>query len=244
MKVKKVRNRGILFTFKDLDIPTNIYTIQGGRYIYIIDTYLGPDIMKSVNQYIGDTFGNKPIIVVNTHSHWDHVWGNSLYSSSFIVAHKKCKKHMQQYGLQELEEFGKYRKGEVIITYPNLTFTDKIFFEEDDVLIYHTPGHTDDGISILDMEDKILFAGDNLERPIPYLMSKDLNQYMSTLESYLKIDADIIIGGHTDCEDKDLVRDNLDYVKKVIFGETIEIKSKEFEEHHKANLAWLNQYEE
>lgn len=151
---------------------------------------------------------------------------------------------MQQYGLQELEEFGKYRKGEVIITYPNLTFTDKIFFEEDDVLIYHTPGHTDDGISILDMEDKILFAGDNLERPIPYLMSKDLNQYMSTLESYLKIDADIIIGGHTDCEDKDLVRDNLDYVKKVIFGETIEIKSKEFEEHHKANLAWLNQYEE
>lgn len=241
MNVKKVKNRGILFTFHDLGIPTNVYIIQGERYIYIIDTYLGPDIMKSVNQYIVDLFGDKQIIVVNTHSHWDHVWGNSLYSSSFIIAHEKCKKYMQQHGIEALEEYGKYRKGEVIITYPNLTFTNKIFFEEDSVLIYHTPGHTDDGISVLDMKDKVLFAGDNLERPIPYLMSKDLNQYMSTLENYLKIDADIIIGGHTDCEDKDLVRDNLDYVKKVIAGETIEMKAKEFEEYHKTNIAWLNQ---
>ncbi|MBW4829012.1 MAG: MBL fold metallo-hydrolase [Clostridiaceae bacterium] len=74
MNIKKVRNRGILFTFHDLGIPTNVYAIYGEHYTYIIDTYLGPDIIKLV--------GDKPIIVVNTHSHWDHVWENSLYFSS------------------------------------------------------------------------------------------------------------------------------------------------------------------
>lgn len=241
MNIKKVRNRGILFTFHDLGIPTNVYAINGERYIYIIDTYLGPDIMKLVNQHIEGLFGSKPIIVVNTHSHWDHVWGNCLYSSSLTIAHEKCKKYIQQDGAKELEKYGSYQKGEVIIRCPNLTFTDKVFFEEDKVLIYYTPGHTDDGISVLDMEDRVLFAGDNLERPIPYLIYKDLNQYRNTLENYLEVDADIIIGGHTDCENKDLIRDNLDYVEKVISGETIEIKSKEFEEYHKVNMDWLNQ---
>jgi glyoxylase-like metal-dependent hydrolase (beta-lactamase superfamily II) len=64
------------------------------------------------------------------------------------------------------------------------------------------------------MKDKVLFAGDNLERPIPCLMSKNLNQYINTLEGYLNLEAEIIIGGHTGCEDKSLIRHNLDYLKK------------------------------
>ena len=239
MKPKKVGDRGVLFTFHDLGIPTNVYIIHGEKTVYIIDTYLGPDIMKSVNQYIEDSYGNKSIIVVNTHSHWDHVWGNSLYASSLIIGHEKCKKYMQQDGLRDLEEFEEYRRGEIILTYPNLTFTGKIHFEEDNVIIYYTPGHTDDGISVLDTQDKVLFAGDNLEWPIPYLMSKDLNQYIITLEEYLKVDADIIIGGHTGCEDKNLIRHNLDYVKRVLSEEIIETETKEFDECHKANMAWL-----
>lgn len=239
MEIKKVGNRGVLFTFHDLGIPTNVYIIHGEHHVFIIDTYLGPETMKPINQYIEDFFGYKPIIAVNTHSHWDHVWGNSLYASSLIIGHEKCKKYMQQEGLGDLEKYVKYRRGEVILTYPNVTFTGKIHFEEDNVIIYHTPGHTDDGISVWDIEDKVLFAGDNLERPIPYLMSKDLNQYVKTLEEYLKVDADIVLGGHTHCEDKALIEDNLDYVKKVLSGETIEMESKAFEEYHKANMAWL-----
>jgi glyoxylase-like metal-dependent hydrolase (beta-lactamase superfamily II) len=241
MEIKSLGNRGTLFTFRDLGIATNVYVINGTQHVYIIDTYLGPDIMKPINQYISEQYGSKPIVVINTHNHWDHVWGNSLYSSSLIIAHEKCKEYMQQEGLKKLEEYGKYKKGDIVITYPNLTFNSRIYFEEDKVLIYHTPGHTDDCISVLDMEDKVLLAGDNLERPIPYLMSKDLSQYILTLEDYLNVDANIIIGGHTECEDKRLIIHNLDYVKKVLSGEIIEIESSEFEEYHKTNLNWLSQ---
>jgi cyclase len=241
MELKNVGSRGTLFVFHDLGIATNVYVINGRHHVYIIDTYLGPDIMRQVNQHIAELYGSKPIIVVNTHSHWDHVWGNSLYSSSLIIAHEKCKEYMQQEGLMKLEKYGEYKKGDIILTYPNLTFNGRIYFEEDKVLIYHTPGHTEDCISVLDVLDKVLLVGDNLERPIPYLMSKDLGQYILTLEDYLNVDANIIIGGHTDCEDKRLIIHNLDYVKKVLSGEAIEIESSEYAEYHKTNLAWLNQ---
>lgn len=240
METKKVGSRGELFTFFDLGIPTNVYVIYGEKYIYIIDTYLGPDVMSVIKNKVLEVSGNKPIIVINTHSHWDHVWGNNLFEFSIIIGHKKCKEYMKLEGLQKLDMHKEYQRGNIALIYPNLTFTDRILFEEDEVLIYHTPGHTDDSITILDMKDKVLFAGDNLERPIPYLMSKDLKQFISTLEDYLNIDADIIIGGHTACENKGLIEDNLEYVKKVLFGEHIEISSKEFEEYHKTNIEFLS----
>ena len=240
MDIKKVGSRGVLFTFHDLGIPTNIYVINGEKHTFILDTYLGPDVMKPINKYIEQNFGNKPIVVVNSHSHWDHVWGNSLYASTVIVAHEKCKEYMQTEGSKKLEKYGEYRKGDIVLTYPNLTFTDKLYFQEDHVLIYYTPGHTDDCISVLDMQDKVLFAGDNLERPIPYLMSKNLAQYIDTLQDYLNLDAEVIIGGHTDCEDKRLIIKNLDYVKKVFAGENIDIESGAFAEYHNTNLTWLS----
>lgn len=240
MEIKKVGSRGTLFTFYDLEIPTNIYVINAKRYVYIIDTYLGPDIMKLIDQYIKIQYGNKSIMVVNSHSHWDHVWGNSFYSSSIIIAHKLCKQNMEQYGLEEIQDNKEYKRGEVFLTYPNLTFTQEINFEEDNILMYHTPGHTDDEISIIDLKDKVLFAGDNLERPIPYLMSKNLNVYIKTLEDYIKLDVKVIIGGHTGCEDKNLILDNLYYVKKVLKKDTVEFEKNKCAKYHKTNMEWLS----
>lgn len=239
MDIEKVGSRGTLFTFYDLGIPTNVYVINAKKYVYILDTYLGPDVMQLINKYIKTEYGDKQKIVVNTHSHWDHVWGNSSFLSDIIISHVLCKKYMEQDGLGALEEYEEYKKGHIILTYPNLTFTDKIYFEDDNVLIYYTPGHTDDEISIIDLEDKVLFAGDNLERPIPYLISKDLNQYIETLEGYLNLDVEIIIGGHTTCEDKSLIKDNLYYIKKVLMGSTVEFEKGEYAKYHKTNMEWF-----
>jgi cyclase len=240
MEITKVGRRGTLFTFDDLGIASNVYVIHAKQHVYIIDTYLGPDVMQPINQYIEEHYGGMPLIIVNSHSHWDHVWGNSLYTSSLIISHMKCKENMLQDGLGELEENKLYQRGKVILKYPNLTFTDRIYFEEDNVLLYHTPGHTEDEISVLDRQDKVLFVGDNLERPIPYLMSKDLNQYIKTLENYLNLDFEIVIGGHTGCEDKSLIHHNLDYVKKVLSGDTLAFEAEEYAEYHKTNMAWLS----
>lgn len=239
MEYKNLGSRGTLFTFHDLGIPTNVYIINAKQHVFIIDTYLGPDFMKPINQYIGKQYGSKPWIIVNSHSHWDHVWGNSLYTSNLIIAHRRCKEYLQRDGLKELEENKSYKRGEIVLTYPNLTFTDRIYFEDDKVLLYHTPGHTEDGISVLDLQDKVLFAGDNLERPIPYLNSINLSQYIHTLEDYLNLETEIIIGGHTGREDKSLVYHNLNYVKKVLSGDTTEYELGKYSEYHKTNMQWF-----
>ena len=257
MDIRNVGKRGILFTFYDLGIATNVYIIRGEKRFYVIDTYLGPEVMRQVNQYIIKEYdgmgenggeegsggmqgtGGRAVIVVNTHSHWDHIWGNSLYSSGLIISHSKCREHIREQGLHELEKYGKYQRGEVVITLPNLTFTDEMLFEDDGILLYYTPGHTDDGLSVLETRDRVLFAGDNLERPVPSLSSRDLNGYARTLEEYLRLDFQAVIGGHTGIEGKSLVTDNLNYIKKVLSGDCAEFETGAYAENHRANMDWL-----
>lgn len=236
MEMKRVGSRGMLFTFYDLGIPTNVYVICGERYVYIVDTYLGPDAMDEINQYIAALYGDKASIVVNTHSHWDHVWGNCLYNNSLIISHVLCRELMEKEGQGELLKYEKYKRGRVEIQYPNLTFTDRLYFEEDKVLIYHTPGHTEDGISVVDLLDGVLYAGDNLERPIPYTAYKELKQYRKVLEQYLDLEVNTVIGGHTGCEDKTLIKDNLKYIKKLEAGDTEEFEKGAYADIHRSNM--------
>lgn len=194
---------------------TNVYVINGNKHIFIIDTYLGPDIMKQVNDYIISNFGNKPIVVINTHSDFDHVWGNCLYKESLIIAHTKCLEYMKKHGLEQFELYPNLIRGDVVLTYPNITIDKYIRFEEDEVELYHTPGHSDDSISIIDCFDKVLFAGDNIEEPYPFVEKDNVPKYIKTLEKYLTLDVNIVIGGHSSISNKDLIRNNIEYAKRI-----------------------------
>ena len=64
--------------------------------------------------------------------------------------------------------------------------------------------------------DNIIFAGDNVEYPHPYIESDNLtDKYINTLKGYLNIKSDIIIPGHGEpCDDK-LVSENIKYLEEL-----------------------------
>ncbi|MPN12311.1 hypothetical protein SDC9_159627 [bioreactor metagenome] len=67
------------------------YTFDyGGKYNYIIDTGFGTLSIDPIKEYI-DKNNNIPIIVINTHYHWDHIWGNNSLQNSMIISHKLCR---------------------------------------------------------------------------------------------------------------------------------------------------------
>ena len=77
MEINKLKNRNIIFTYNNPDgWDLNLQLVKGNKYNYIIDTGLGSLSILPVINYIKDD--KKPTIVINTHSHWDHIWGNSL----------------------------------------------------------------------------------------------------------------------------------------------------------------------
>ena len=80
MKPIEITKRNIMFpiklaAFPDY-LPTNLGLILGEKRNYLIDTALGTNSVAPVINYIGKT--EKPLVVINTHAHLDHVWGKRL----------------------------------------------------------------------------------------------------------------------------------------------------------------------
>ena len=90
------------------------------------------------------------------------------------------------------------------------------------IQIFSSPGHSDDSISVLLEEDKILFAGDSF-MPIPFFVGGDFDILLSTLQRFGEMSLENVIQGHGDIilrgEIEEKIQSNVDYlnyVKKIV----------------------------
>lgn len=246
MNIKKVGKRGILFSFMELkkssyDCVTNVYVINGKENFFICDTYLGPHYMKKIKKYLGTKYGKKNYIIFNSHSHWDHIWGNSEFENSMIVSHKLCRKYIYKYGKEELTTHAEqFAKENINIVVPNITFENKIIFNDEGVEFFYSPGHSEDSASCYDLHENTLFVGDNVDDPIPsYICWNDLDKYKDTLEKYLDRRANRIVQCHGDVIDNKIIRSNIGYLEKLKTNKIIEFKRKDVLKKHLYNVEYL-----
>lgn len=239
MEVRRIGERGFLFIFEFGDAgtdTTNIYLINGEKHWFVIDTFLGPGAISEVNAYLGEKIDKKPTIVVNTHAHFDHFWGNCAFPNSMIVGHVLCKQGIER------KQQGDYlannpglQMGKVELIGPNLTFEERMVFEDDGIELFHSPGHTRDSISCIDKEDQILFVADNIGLPLPSIYpGVKVEDFIETLETYQKLALPTIVSSHYNQIEDDLISPNLGYLRK--------LSKKDTEEYDQGETKFFNDW--
>ena len=109
---------------------TNAGIIVGDEGVLVIDSLRVPSFARDL---ISDVrhITDKPIqYLVDTHSHWDHSWGNEEFPEATIIGHENCYNEMVdvEWNRQWLEQImssgdpWSEEAGLVTITPPNLTF--------------------------------------------------------------------------------------------------------------------------
>jgi len=220
VKIERIGKRGTLLTFQEGDSlfsqDTCVYLINTEDKLFLCDTHVGPKSMDIVKDYINaEGLGNKEIIVFNTHSDWDHIWGNCAFPDSIIIAHDSCRRIILENGEKELERYkGIYHDGSFGLKLPNLTFDSKLRFEDYGIEFIYAPGHTVDSAICYDKIDSVLFVGDLVEYPEPYLQYENLEEYIKTLECIKSIKADTVISGHSGIVNEDLINENISFIRK------------------------------
>jgi glyoxylase-like metal-dependent hydrolase (beta-lactamase superfamily II) len=206
MQVRKIKGRGVLFTHSNPGWDLNVYLIIGRKYNYIIDTGLGSFSVEPIKEYLKDN--NRTTIVINTHYHWDHIWGNGSLKDCIIVSHKLCREMIQSKWEEMIQKNNQYCYGDVEMYLPNLVFEKELYFAEDKIRLFHTPGHTLDSISVLDEEDGVVLLGDNIGDSIEDLIPSiycEKDVYINTMKEYEEMDFDICISGHNTILKKDVI---------------------------------------
>lgn len=208
MNPVKISARNTMFTqhrpFEGMDFDMNLGLILGRKNNFIIDTGFGSESVAPMLEAASD----KPIIVVNTHSHWDHVWGNCVFEKNIIIAHPLCEKFMNSDWNADIKKFSRYIRGDAKKCPPNLTFEGILRFPEDGVTIFHSPGHSADCISVYDETDRVLYVGDNIgdtyDKPVPEIET-DVATFKRVIETYKKYPFEICISGHNTPQGREIL---------------------------------------
>ena len=211
MKTNKISNRNTVFTTFENSKGgiVSMGLIQGKRHNFIIDTGIGGGSAHAMLEYIGDD--KKPIIVINTHAHWDHIYGNWVFADSMIIGHKLCREIMDKNWDADLkmvtEDSDRYTDGEIHKCLPNMVFEGALHFPEDGITLFHSPGHTADHISVYDAVDKVLYIGDNFGvfDGVAYYWGEDLSDFERLIKSYRQCDFDICVPTHSEPQAKEVL---------------------------------------
>ena len=67
-----------------------------------------------------------------------------------------------------------------------------------------------------------------------------MDKYKETLELYLKINADIIVQSHGDITNNDLIKNNINYITKLIAKEKIDLENNDILIKHLINIECLD----
>lgn len=213
---KKIGKRGMIFQFNDQNL---VYLIEGQEKLFLCDTHMGNESMDEIKDYIAENkLENKELIIFNSHSDYDHVWGNYSFKNNTIIGHESCRKRMQEKETIRLELLKEQIEEDVEIKLPTLTFAEKLVFEDERIEFIYAPGHTVCSSICFDRSDSVLYAGDLLEYPIPVLLYDNLEVFLESLELLKSFDAETIICSHSGIVDEKLISSNIQYIRGVIEG--------------------------
>lgn len=160
--------------------------------------------------------GPKPVrLVVNTHDHSDHVFGNAIFeeSNSIIVAQANCRSRLLELGRERMNGYRRFdaRLRSALqglrVCPAQVTYREGMEFSigGTTVRLVH-PGrgaHTSGDTMVLLPEERVLFAGDVMWVEYhPNLEDADIEGWLGALEEVSRMGVDYIVPGHGPVADK------------------------------------------
>lgn len=197
--------------------------IVGPQWAVVIDTLALPEETLGMREFIEHELGVQVRYVINTHYHADHTWGNCFFPGATVIGHTKCREYLIEHGTPSLEASRKQDPNlrQVKIIPPHITFSSgemAMRVGKKNLIIGPAFGHSDDGISVLVEEDRVLFAGDAF-MPLPYIVDGDVDDMLASIKKIGRMGLENIIQGHGDIilrgEIDAAVKENTNYLNNI-----------------------------
>jgi glyoxylase-like metal-dependent hydrolase (beta-lactamase superfamily II) len=186
----------------------NIGVILGDGEALVIDTRSTYPQAREIQAHLRDLTAFPVTVVVDTHGHFDHAFGNALFRPATIWGHERCVTFMERTGEARKGAIGRDEPtlapdlAEIVIDPPDRTFAETATIEVGGrpvELAYLGRGHTDHDIVITVPGTDVLFAGDLVEQGnVPFFGDGYPLDWVATSAALAARVTGIIVPGHGD----------------------------------------------
>ena len=205
-----------VIVFLRLDEGANIGLLRTDDGAVVVDTPSYPQDMQELLDAVSVSVPEVQL-VINTHFHSDHTWGNQLFDCP-ILAHRLCRERMKanldgEWSAEAIQaEIAKEEKvdpdwareareklADLYITLPTQVLEKRreIAIGGMRLEVIHLGGHTPGSSVVWLPETRVLFAGDLIfEGRYPYLHDDDVPALIAALKRLPKFGAQTVVPGH------------------------------------------------
>jgi glyoxylase-like metal-dependent hydrolase (beta-lactamase superfamily II) len=186
----------------------NIGVVLGDGEALVIDTRSTYPQAREIRTDLLHLTSFPVTVVVDTHGHFDHAFGNAVFRPATIWGHDRCVTFMERTGEARKPEIARGEPdlaadlAEVVVDPPDRTFADSAIVEVGGrtvELAYLGRGHTDHDIVISVPGADVLFAGDLLEQgSVPFFGDGYPLDWEATSAAIVPLVSGVVVPGHGD----------------------------------------------
>ncbi|GAA0707116.1 MBL fold metallo-hydrolase [Dactylosporangium roseum] len=144
----------------------------------------------------------QPRLVVNTHFHGDHTFGNSVLAGpdAVVVTHELARSDIIHAGLGLTGMWPDVEWGDITLRPPDLTYRDTLTLHLGDRrvdLIHVGPAHTTGDTVVWLPRERVLFAGDVLTSGCtPFVLMGSVSGTLRAIDRLRALRPRVVVGGH------------------------------------------------
>jgi cyclase len=153
-------------------------------------------LAEAVNRVAGP-----PSVLVNTHHHGDHIFGNARFAPpATVVAHELAREEIIEAGLGLRSLWPDVDWGDTPLVLPTLTFRDSLTLHVGDLrveLIHLGPAHTTNDVVAWIPDRKVVFTGDIVMSDVtPFCLMGSVEGSLRAIERLRGLGAQTVVSGH------------------------------------------------
>jgi cyclase len=160
-------------------------------------------------------------VVVNTHDHGDHHFGNHLFGqAAVVVGHELARSGMIGTGLALTGLWPRVDWGDVRVSPPTMTFTDRlaVYVGGRRVELMHLgPAHTTNDVVVWLPDERVLFTGDVvLSGATPFVLTGSIRGSLEVVDALSRLGARTVVCGHGPVAGPEVFESTTAYLRWII----------------------------
>lgn len=196
---------------------SNAGVIIGSDSALVVDTLATESRARRLRESLDGLCSGPGRMLVNTHHHGDHNFGNQVFGPSAIIfAHERARTEMAETGLALTTLWPQVEWGEIRVVLPTVTFVDRLTLHvgaRRAELIHVGPAHTTNDVVVWLPDEQVLFAGDVvLSGATPFNVMGSVSGALTAIERLRELGPRTVVCGHGPVTGPEVLDENADYL--------------------------------
>ncbi len=189
----KILDQVYMVTDAEETVNASFFITERGTVV--IDTMRKPADGELLLAHIHTNTAKPVRLVINTHFHADHTFGNTAFSAP-ILSTDRTRKQMEK---RTAPRWGKIASENMPFPLPEITFSGELdlHFREFHAHLQEVGGHAAGLTVIYIPEKKVLFTSDLIfSGRFPFLGDANLPDWIAALKAFENLDIEVVVPGH------------------------------------------------